>query len=68
MCKLYSTRKVYKTRRTVTAIRLSDSYRQYNADGKFVTIWSGDDGKAYEAATIRGRQVFIPFRMWDMAA
>ena len=68
MSKLYSTRKVHKTRRTVSAIKLSDSYMQFNADGKWVHIWSGDDGKAYEARVIRGRQVFVPFRTWDMAA
>lgn len=62
MAKLYSTRRVYKTRRKVSCIKLSDSYMQFNADGRWVHIWSGDDGKAYEAATIRGRQVFVPFR------
>lgn len=61
--KLYSTRRVHKTNRTVCAIRLSDDYDQFNADGKWVHIWSGDDGKVYEAATIRGKQVFVPFKL-----
>lgn len=63
--KLYQTRRVQGTRRNVTAIKLSDSYKQYNAENKLVSIWSGDDGKAYEARTIRGKQVFVPFRTWD---
>lgn len=68
MCKLYQTRKVYKSRKSVTAIKLSDSYKQWNAEGKLVTIWSGDDGKAYEAQTIRGRKVFVPFCSFELAA
>ena len=68
MGKLYSTRKVQGTRRTVTAIRLSDSLRQYNADCKLVAVWSGDDGKAYEARTVKGRKVFVPLRTWDAVA
>lgn len=65
MSKLYQTRKVFGTRRNVTAIKLSDSYRQWNSEGKLVTIWSGDDGRAYEARTIKGCKVFVPFRTWD---
>lgn len=61
--KLYQTRRVFGTRRNVTAIKLS--YEHWNAEGKLVTIWSGDDGRAYEAQTIKGRKVFVPFRTWD---
>lgn len=61
--KLYQTRKLHGTRRKVTALKLSDSYMQFNEDGRFVHIWHGDDGKAYEARVIRGKQVFVPFRM-----
>lgn len=60
---MVQTRKVHGSRRMVSAIKLADRYMQFNEDMKLVHIWSGDDGKAYEARTIRGTKVFVPFKM-----